>query len=271
MYTKLLEDLAVKAGNLGLRILFAIIFFVVGIQVIRLFRKFLKKAMIRANADTGVIQFVDSFTKAALYIVLIFLLASNCGVDAASIVALLGSAGVAIGLAVQGALSNLAGGVLILILKPFKVGDYIMESGHGMEGTVTEISIFYTKLKTIDNRIVILPNGNLANNSLTNVTGADTRRLDISFSVSYDSDIRAAKNVLENLMKDDEKVLSDHEIFVAVDELADSGVNMTMHCWVMTEDYWKTKWRLNEACKYALEEAGVTIPFPQMDVHLSQS
>ncbi|MBR1931986.1 MAG: mechanosensitive ion channel family protein [Lachnospiraceae bacterium] len=270
MDSKFLEQLAQKAGDLGLRILFAVIFFIVGVQIIKLIRKITKKAMNRANADIGVIQFVDSFVKAALYIVLVFMLASYFGVDAASIVALLGSAGVAIGLAVQGSLSNLAGGVLILLLKPFKVGDYIVESGHGMEGTVIEISIFYTKLKTFDNRIIILPNGNLANNSLTNVTGADTRRLDIPFSISYDSDIRTAKKVLEELLKSDEKVMKGQDVFVVVDELADSGVNMSMHCWVRTEDYWKTKWRLTEQCKYTLEGAGITIPFPQLDVHLEQ-
>ena len=269
MNSKVFEMFFEKAGDVGLRILLALLFFLVGTQVIKIFRKVIKKAMNRAGADVGVTQFVDSFCKASFYIVLVFLLASYFGVDAASIVALVGSAGVAIGLAVQGSLSNLAGGVLILLLRPFKVGDYIIESAHNMEGKVTEISIFYTKLCTPDNRIVILPNGNLANNSLTNVTGSDTRRLDISFSVSYDSDIKKAREALLKMLKEDEKVLRDQEPFVVVDELGDSGINMTLHCFVKTEDYWKTRWRLTESCKYCLDDAGITIPYPQMDVHLS--
>lgn len=257
-----------KALNLGIRILFAVLFFFIGVQLIKFLRRFVRKSMEKANAEVGVTQFVDSFLKAALYVVLVFMLASSFGVDAASIVALLGSAGVAIGLAVQGSLSNLAGGVLILLLKPFKVGDYIIESTTGKEGTVTEIQIFYTKLVTGDNRVVVLPNGNLANNTITNVTASNYRRMDILVGVAYDADLKKAKEVLLEVLHKDEKVLKDKDMVVFVDELAASSVNLGVRCWFAQEDFWAGKWRVTEKCKYALDAAGVEIPYPQMDVHM---
>ena len=228
---KFFSTLPEKAFHLGLRILLAVIFFLVGIQVIKLVRKIIRKSMKRAAAETGAIQFVDSFVKAALYILLILMLAASFGVDAAGIVALLGSAGVAIGLAVQGSLSNLAGGVLILILKPFRVGDYIIEGATGKEGTVTEIQIFYTKLLTVDNQTVVLPNGTLA---------------------------------------EDELVVQEKDRLVFVDELADSSVNLGVVCWFRQGDFWKGKWQVTENCKLALDEAGIEIPYPQLDVHMRQ-
>ncbi len=266
----LLDTLPEKALNLGLRILFGIIFLFIGIQLIKLVRRLLKKSLQKANAELGVMQFVDSFVKAALYVVLVFTLATSFGVDAASIVALLGSAGVAIGLAVQGSLSNLAGGVLILLLKPFKVGDYIIESSTGKEGTVSEIQIFYTKLLTADNKSVILPNGNLANNTITNVTASQCRRMDIVVGVSYQADLKKAKKVLQEVLEKDEKVMKDKEYFVFVDELAASSVNLGVRCWFQNADFWEGKWRIVENCKYALDAVGIEIPFPQMDVHVKK-
>lgn len=264
---RFLYDLPEKALNLGIRIVFALIVFFVGVQIIKMTRKILKKTMGKAGADKGVIQFVDSFAKAAMYVILVLLIASYFGVDAASVIALVGSAGVAIGLAVQGALSNLAGGVLLLILKPFVVGDYIVDSA-GNEGTVDEIQIFFTKLNTPDNKVIILPNGNLANNSIVNVTTSKMRRCDIVVGISYDSDIKKAKEVLFNLLQEDEKVLKDKDINVFVDSLADSSVNIGVRCWFKNEDFWPGKWRLTENVKLALDNAQVTIPFPQMDVHI---
>ncbi len=266
----ILSGIATKALHLGGRILFAVVSFLIGVQIIKFVRKLVKNAMKRANADIGVMQFVDSFLKAALYVVLAFFLAASFGVDAAGIVALLGSAGVAIGLAVQGSLSNLAGGVLILLLKPFKVGDYIIESSAGKEGTVSEIQIFYTKLVTPDNRVIILPNGSLANNSIVNVTTAHCRRLDIQVGISYSADIKAAKQALTELLAKDPKIMRDKEYVVFVDNLGESSVVLNMRCWFLNEDYWEGKWRLTENCKYALDEAGITIPFPQLDVHVDQ-
>lgn len=263
-----LDTLPDKALDLGVRILLAILFFFVGLQLIKLIRKIVVKSMKRANAETGAVQFVDSFVKAALYVLLAFMLARHFGVDAASIVALLGSAGVAIGLAIQGSLSNLAGGVLILILKPFKVGDYIIEGVSNKEGTVSEIQIFYTKLLTADNKVIVLPNGNLANNSIINVTAANCRRLDVCVGIAYDADIKKAKTALEEVLRKDEKAMQNKEMLVVVDELADSCIKLLVRCWFMNEDYWEGKWRITEACKYALDEVGVEIPFPQVDVHM---
>lgn len=266
-----LEKLPEKALQLGVRVLLAVLCFLIGVQLIKLIRKIIKKSMQRAGAELGAVQFVDSFVKAALYILLVLMLASSFGVDAASIVAVLGSAGVAIGLAIQGSLSNLAGGVLILLLKPFRVGDYIVESSTGKEGTVTEIQIFYTRLLTVDNKTVILPNGSLANNSIVNITAQANRRMDISVSVSYSADLKRTKEVLLNVLQKDEAVLKDMERIVFVDELGASGVNLGVRCWFKQEDYWAGKWRITENCKLALDEAGIEIPFNQLDVHLKQN
>ena len=266
-----LEKLPEKALQLGVRVLLAVLCFLIGVQLIKLIRKIIKKSMQRAGAELGAVQFVDSFVKAALYILLVLMLASSFGVDAASIVAVLGSAGVAIGLAIQGSLSNLAGGVLILLLKPFRVGDYIVESSTGKEGTVTEIQIFYTRLLTVDNKTVILPNGSLANNSIVNITAQANRRMDISVSVSYNADLKRTKEVLFNVLQKDEAVLKDKERVVFVDELGASGVNLGVRCWFKQEDYWAGKWRITENCKLALDEAGIEIPFNQLDVHLKQN
>ena len=267
---KFLRELPEKALHLGVRILLVLIFFLIGVQCIKLLRKIIKKSLQKANADVGVTQFVDSFIKIGTYAVLIMMLATSFGVDAASIIAIFGSAGVAIGLALQGSLSNLAGGVLILILKPFKVGDYIIEDTNKNEGTVSEIQIFYTKLITPENKIIILPNGTLANSSLTNVTQAPYRRNDLKISISYESDIKTAKNVLMRVMKEDEAVLKDKEMVVYVDDLADSSVVIGVRCWVVQDDYWTSRWRLLENAKYALEEKGIVLAYPQLDVHIHQ-
>lgn len=264
-----LKELPEKAWNLGIRVVLALVCFAIGIQCVRILRKIIKKSLERANADVGVTQFIDSFIKVGSYAVLIMMIATSFGVDAASLIAVFGSAGVAIGLALQGSLSNLAGGVLILILKPFKVGDYIIEDTNKNEGTVTEIQIFYTKLTTPDNKVIVLPNGTLANTSLTNVTHAPCRRNEIKIGISYDSDIKKAKEVLSHLLDNDSQVLQDMKKQVFVHELADSSVVIGMRCWFKNEDFWEGRWRLIENAKYALEENGVVLAYPQLDVHLN--
>lgn len=265
---KFLQELPEKALQLGIRVVLAIVFFSLGVQCIKLLRGIIKKSLQKANADVGVTQFIDSFIKIGMYAVLIMMIATSFGVDAASIIAVFGSAGVAIGLALQGSLSNLAGGVLILILKPFKVGDYIIEDSNKNEGTVTEIQIFYTKLTTPDNKIIILPNGTLANSSLTNVTHAPYRRNELKIGISYDSDIKTAKNILMQLLEEEEAVLKDQEMVVFVDDLADSSVVIGVRCWFLKEDFWAARWRLLENAKYALEEGNVVLAYPQLDVHI---
>lgn len=266
-----LAEIPEKALRLGARVLLAALFFLAGVQLIKLIRKIIKKSMQRAGAELGAIQFVDSFVKAALYVLLVLMLASSFGLDAASIVALLGSAGVAIGLAVQGSLSNLAGGVLLLILKPFKVGDYIQEGSSGKEGTVAEIQIFYTKLVTPDNRTIVLPNGSLANNSLVNYTAQDARRMDIVVGISYKADLKKAKEVLLQVLEEDEAVLKDRDHFIFVDSLGSSSVDLGVRCWFAQSDFWPGKWRITENCKLALDRAGIEIPYNQLDVHLDRT
>lgn len=264
-----LYDLPEKILEFGMRVLFVIVLFMVGVQAIKIVRKVVKVAMEKADADRSVITFVDSFIRIGLYVVLVFLLATNLGVDATSVVALLGSAGVAIGLAVQGSLSNFAGGVLILLLKPFQIGDYIIDSA-GHEGTVHEVHIFYTTLLTADNKTVILPNGTLANNSITNVSTQMTRRIDVLVGISYDSDIRVAKDGIMRLMESNDKILFDGSMKVFVSELAASSVNLNVRCWVNSEDYWDVRGWLTENIKYTLDDVGVSIPYPQVDVHLDK-
>lgn len=266
-----LSELPEKAFRLGIRVVFAILVFLIGSKVIKIVRKMVKKSLLHGNAEQGVVQFLDSFIKAGLYTVLVLAIASGFGVDAASVVAVLGSAGVAIGLAIQGSLANLAGGVLILLMKPFKVGDYIIENTGGNEGTVEEIQLFYTRLVTPENKIVVLPNGNLSNSSLTNVTFAPDRRLDIRVGISYRSDIKKAKEVLLKLLEEDAFALKEKDMLVYVDELADSAVILGVRCWFRNEDFWAGKWRIMENIKYALDENGIEIPYPQMDVHIDQN
>ncbi len=262
-----ISGLPEKALRMGLRVLLALVVFLLGVQVIKLARRIVRRSLERGKVDVGVRQFTDSFLKAVLYILLVFMIAGGFGVDAASVVALLGSAGVAIGLAVQGSLSNLAGGVLILILKPFLVGDYIIEGG-GKEGTVTEIQLFYTRLLTPDNRTVILPNGALANGSLVNVTADKYRRCDISVGISYQSDLQTAREALMGMLEADPAVLKDRDMRVVVDALGESAIQLIVRCWFTNEEYWDGRYRLTEGIKTVLDQAGIQIPYPQLDVHV---
>ena len=255
-------------GNFAGRVLLAILVYVIASKLIHKLCKIIVASMKRANADTGVTQFVSSFVKATLYGLLIITIATSFGVKESSIAALLASSGVAIGLALQGGLSNLAGGVIILILRPFVVGDYIIEFTDKQEGTVVKIDLFYTTLSTVDNRRITIPNGNLTSASIVNVTARDQRKLEIKVEIAYSSDLKKAKGILERLLHEDEHVLSDQEMQVFVDELGASGIMLGLRAWVNTEQYWPTKWRLNEEIKLAFDEEGIEIPFPQMDVHI---
>lgn len=267
---KFLEQLPERAFHLGLRVVLAGLTFLIGMQLISLLRKGLKNALTRSHVDEAAIHFIDSFVKFGLYFVLILTIASGLGVDAASILAILGSASVAVGLAVQGSLSNFAGGVLLLTLKPFLAGDYIKDA-LGNEGTVEAIDVFYTQLITPDNKVVVLPNGTLANGTITNFTRCRERRIDIPVGIGYGEDIDAARAVLLKIIMEDADVIAERDRIVFVDSLGESSVNLNVRCWALQTDYWETKWRLTEQVKKALDEAGISIPFPQMDVHYYQS
>lgn len=263
-----LEGLVPNIISFALQVVVAILIYGIATKVIKWLVKIVQRGMERHEVDTGVKQFLCAIVKYALYIVLIMTILNVFGVATTSVVAVLGSAGVAIGLALQGSLSNFAGGVLILILKPFKVGDYIIQGG--TEGTVYEISLFYTKLKTGDNKVVVVPNGILSNNTLINASHMDRRRVDIVVGISYDADIRTAKDIIYKLAQNDECRLPEENAIVYVDNLGASSVDIGVRLWVKASDYWTVKWRLTENIKYAMDENNISIPYTQIDVQIKQ-
>ena len=254
----------------GIQVLLALVFFFIGSKIIKWIRKIVKKSFERANADAGVSQFVDSMLKFGLYALLIFIIATRFGVEPSSVAALIASAGVAVGLALQGSLSNFAGGILILLLKPFAVGDYIIVTQEGIEGTVKEIQIFYTKLATVDNQTVVVPNSILTNNSLTNVTARPERKLDLKVGISYDADLKKAKSLIDDMLHQDSSVIQDEEVRVFVDSLGDSAVVIGLRAWVKTEEYWATRWRLMEEIKLTFDAEEIDIPYNQLTVHVRE-
>ena len=254
----------------GLRVLVALAAFWVGHKLIFWVRKLVRASMERAGTDTGARQFIDSFLKYALHLVLLLGIFNTLGAESTSVAALVASAGMAVSLALQGSLSNLAGGMLILFLKPFVVGDYIIEDGHGNEGTVKEIQIFYTKLATVDNKTIVIPNGTLANTSLTNVTDKDFRQLDLRVDISYDADLKRAKELLQGILTDDPCVIKTMDFHVFVDDLGESAVVLGIRAWVKTAEYWDTRWRMLEAIKLTMDENHIEIPYRQLKVHVKQ-
>lgn len=225
-------------------------------------------ARMHKSVDETLHKFVYSLTSIGLKTLLLISVASMVGIETTSFIAVLGAAGLAVGLALQGSLSNFAGGVLILVFKPFKVGDVIEAAGY--VGTVKEIQIFVTVLTTPDNRRVIIPNGVLSNNSLINITAEPTRRVDMLFGISYGDDIKKAKSVLEKVTSEDNRILTSQDKTIAVHSLGDSSVNLVCRVWVKKEDYWGVYFDTHEKVKEAFDAADITIPFPQQDVHMHQ-
>ena len=254
----------------GLKVVLAIIVFFVGRKLIRWAVKLMKRSMERARLDEGVVQFACSAGKAVLYTMLIFNIAVSLGVTESSVAALLGTAGVAIGLALQGGLANLAGGVLLLVFKPFVVGDYIIQNQqNGCEGTVARIEMCYTTLLSIDNKKIVVPNRTLSNSTIINVTAKETRKLEIKVGISYESNIQKAKEILEKILLEDPDTQGDRsEMVVFVDQLADSAVIMGLRVWVPTDSYWPVKWRLNQKIKEEFDAQGIVIPYNQMDIYV---
>lgn len=251
-----------------MKILIAGLVYFIGSKLIKwccgIFKTFLE---IR-NIDSSATRFLTSFLKAVLYFFLVVTIATHLGLKEASVVAAIGSMGVGLGLALQGGMANLAGGVLILLLKPFKLGDYLIENSSKLEGTVKKIDMFYTTLLTIDNQTVIIPNSQLTNQTIVNVTAQDKRKLDLRVSISYNDDIRKAKEIIEKLLLEDENVLSDQGYDVFVHELADSGIIIGCRAWTKTNQYWQVRWRMFENIKYSFDEQGIQIPYNQIDVHM---
>lgn len=250
--------------NLAIAALIAFI----GIRIIGMIKKWSRRTFLRMKVEESVSRFLSSCISVGLYGVLLFIVAGMLGVNSASIVALLGSAGIAISLALQGSLSNFAGGVLILLSRPFTVGDYIINKDG--EGTVTNIGIIYTTLLTTDNRKIVLPNGALSNSPLTNVTAQDRRRVVINVGISYEADLKKAKELLQGLFEARPEILSEDGIEVYVDSLGESSVNLTARAYTRTEDYWNVKWALTEEVKLCFDREGIEIPYNKLDVNLKQ-
>ena len=251
-----------------IQLVIAIVILLIGSKIIKMITKMLRRSLERGSAEAGVISFVCSLTKYVLYFLLIMMILSGFGVTTGSVVALLGSAGFTLGLALQGSLANFAGGVLILILKPFKVGDYIIESAGGNEGTVVGITIFYTKLSTVDNKQILIPNGSLSNTTIVNVSAMENRKLDLRIGVSYEATLAKTKEVLRQVVDANELILKDEPIDIFVSELGESSVEMGVRVWVKNEDYWTLRWKMTEDIKNALDANEISIPYPQMDVHM---
>ena len=249
-------------------IVVAVIFMVVCFKLVKLLLRILRKSFERSKLDPSVAGFFISAVKIVLNVLIVLTAASIVGFQITSFLTILGTAGVTLGLALQGSLSNLAGGLLILILKPFRVGDYIVENNTHCEGTVVSIDIFYTRLITFDNKSVVIPNGNISNTSLVNVTEHDMRRVDIPFSVAYDSDMEKVKRVTIETIKDVDGYLPDEQILFYIDEFADSGINMYVKFYATIEKFFDAKWDAMWKLKKAFDENDIEIPFNQMDVHM---
>lgn len=249
-------------------IVVAVIFMVVCFKLVKLLLRILRKSFERSKLDPSVAGFFISAVKIVLNVLIVLTAASIVGFQITSFITILGTAGVTLGLALQGSLSNLAGGLLILILKPFRVGDYIVENNTHCEGTVVSIDIFYTRLITFDNKSVVIPNGNISNTSLVNVTEHDMRRVDIPFSVAYDSDMEKVKRVTIETIKDVDGYLPDEQILFYIDEFADSGINMYVKFYATIEKFFDAKWDAMWKLKKAFDENDIEIPFNQMDVHM---
>ena len=251
--------------NYGPKVLLAIFTLIIGLWLIK---KLVNKtnASFTAKADPSLASFMSSLVSILLKLMLFIAVASMVGIQTTSFIAVLGAAGLAVGLALQGSLANFAGGVLILLFKPFKVGDVI--EAQGQLGVVKQIQIFHTILTTVDNRIVILPNGALSNGSLININQEPTRRIDFSFGIGYGDDIDKTRSVLEGLVAAETRILKDPAHLIVVEALADSSVNFKVRVWVNTPDYWGVHFAMIEAVKKAFDKEGISIPFPQHDVHM---
>lgn len=257
------------AVKLGGKIAFAILVFVIGKFLISLVIKMMRKLMEKRNFDASVRSFVDSFINILLTIILIFAVISVLGVDITAFAALLASAGVGIGMALSGNLSNFAGGLIILLFKPYRVGDAI--DFQGVVGAVKEIQIFHTIMTTFDNKTVYIPNGSLSSGIITNFTHQQYRRVDWVIGVEYGTDYEYVKSVLQEMVNADKRILEDPAPFIALHQLADSSVNVTMRCWVKSPDYWDVYFSMNQNIYKTFNEKGIGFPFPQLTVHQAKN
>ena len=250
------------------RLVIAILILVIGNRIVHAVRKFLYKTFTRMNLDPSISRFLISVADACIYALAIFIAADKIGIPSASIIALLGSAGLAVGLSLQGSLANVAGGILLLLLRPFGVHDYIVSGGY--EGTVQSIGLAYTTIITVDNKKITIPNGQISNSTVVNVTSQEKRRVDLVIGIGYGADIKKAKSMIEKLLSEDASILKEEQMNVFVNDLADSAVVLGIRAWVKNEEYWATRWRLLEEIKVELDENGIEIPYPQVTVHMKE-
>ncbi len=250
----------------SLKIVAAVILFIIGRWVAKLIKNVIRKSMTKARVDKSLVGFVGNITYVALMVIVIIAALNQLGIQTTSFIAIIGAAGLAVGLALQKSLSNFAAGVLMVIFRPFKMGDYI--EGGGAAGTVEEMSIFTTVLKSPDNKVIIVPNAKITGDNIINYSAEDTRRLDLVFGVSYKDDLKKVKEVLNDILKNDNRILKDPAPTVAVLELSDSSVNFAVRPWVPTGEYWNLFFDLKEKIKERFDAENISIPFPQHDVHL---
>lgn len=267
-WNKLLEKIIELASTWGIKLLGAIVVLIVGIKLISFLTKWLKKSPKLDKLDSSLRSFLVSFSKIALYIILIITVAMILGIPATSFITILASCGVAIGLALQGSLSNFAGGIMILLFKPFKVGDFIEASGE--TGTVEEISVVYTVILTGDNKRITIPNGTLTNSVIKNYSAEKIRRVDLTFSTSYSADIETVKCILTKVAQGHPKALKDPEPFVRLSAHGDSALTYTVRIWCKNEDYWDVYFDTTEKVKKAFDENSIEIPYPQLDIHVNK-
>ncbi len=252
----------------GINIIFALAIFIVGRAVAKVLVQLLEKLLIRTGMDPILVNFIRNIVRSLLLLFIIIAALDQLGVDTTSLIAILGAAGLAVGLALKSSLQNFAAGVMLIIFRPFKTGDFV-EAG-GTSGVIEHIQIFSTTLRTPDNREVIVPNGNIYGGTITNFSARDTRRIDMVFGIGYGDDIRKARKIIEDIMNADERILKDPAASVALAELADSSVNFYVRPWVKSTDFWSVKCDLNERIKLAFDESNISIPYPQMDIHLDK-
>ena len=261
-----IEGIVELAMLYGVQVILALTIFIVGKWVAKKIANIVQRVLAKNNVDPAIQHFVGSLVSWVLIIFVVIASLGQLGIQTASFVAIVGAAGLAVGLALQGSLANFAAGVLILIFRPFKVGDFIEVAG--VSGVVQNIQIFTTELHSTDNKKIIVPNGGVISGNITNYSANNTRRVDLVFGVGYGDDINAAKAVLQSVVAAEPKVLQDPAPTIAVVELADSSVNLVCRPWVNTADYWDVYFNITEAAKKALDAQGISIPFPQRDLHL---
>ncbi|MBU1370571.1 MAG: mechanosensitive ion channel [Bacteroidetes bacterium] len=254
--------------NYGMKFLGAILALIIGLWIVGLISKSLRKVMEKREVDPSLRGFLGTFLSIVLKILVIISVLGMVGIQMTSFIAILGAASLAVGLSLQGSLQNFAGGIIILILKPFRVGDFIDAQGH--LGTVEDIKIFTTQLKTVDNKVIFIPNGDLANSSITNFSIKETRRVEWTFGIAYGDSYDKAREVLQRLIDEDSRIHRDPEPFIRLTSLGDSSVNIVVRVWLNAADYWEVFFDMNEKVYKAFSEEGINIPFPQMDVHLHQ-